>query len=326
MKSPTATKLPSGRWRVLVQVNGVRRSITKDSKKEAEKAALLLKLSPEQKLSKMTYGEAIDAYLEKYRKTFSPSTMQQYLYIRNNRFQPLMDLPLNISVDMQYIIDREDLAPATLRTSYALITAALKELDIIPPKVRFAKEAKKERPFLDPEQIKTFVKAIEGDRYELPYLLCLHSLRCSEMLALKKNQVRNGFIYVSGAVVRSVDGYVYKESNKTDASARSIPIFIPRLEELVNSSPDGSLCPYSVRGMTAHLQTIFRHNKLPNGSLHSLRHSFASLCYFCGVSEMTAMKLGGWSDYRTLRKVYTHLAEQQENSDIGKLRLALSDK
>ena len=44
-----------------------------------------------------------------------------------------------------------------------------------------------------------------------------------------------------------------------------------------------------------------------------------------GVSELTAMKLGGWSDYRTMRTIYTHLAEKQEQADIEKLRNALAD-
>ena len=156
----------------------------------------------------------------------------------------------------------------------------------------------------------------------MPYLLGLHSLRCSEILALKKEQVKNGVIYVSGAVVRSLKGYVYKKSNKTDASTRSIPIFIPRLEELINASPDGTLCPYSVRGMSSHLQTILRRNNLPIGSLHSLRHSFSSLCYFVDVDTLTTMKLGGWKDHKTVLQTYTHLAEKQKQRDINKLKLA----
>ena len=327
MKAPTATKLPSGRWRVQVTINKIRYSITKDTKKEAERAAMLLKLSPSQKAAKITYGEAIDAFLLKYKKALSPSTYQQYDYVRYHRFQSIMDLPISADIDMQYVVDQEDLSVSTLKSSYAVIRSALKDLNIVPQRVRYAKEAIKERPFLDPDQIKKFIKVIKGDRYELPYLLCLHSLRCSEMLALRKDQVKDGFINVSGAIVRSKNGYVYKESNKTSASTRNIPILIPRVEELVAACPDGILCPYSPRGMSAHLQTILRRNDLPVLTFHPLRHSFATLCYYAdgGVSELTVMKLGGWKDYRTVRKIYTHLSEKQKNADIEKLKLALSD-
>ena len=321
-----AKKLPSGQWRAQVQKGGVRHSVTRSTKKEAEKAATLLKLSPEDKQIKMTYGEAIDHYIAKYeKKAFSPSTVKMYKDVRRLRFKPLMDMTISKNVDMQAIIDREDLAPSTLRTSYAVVSASLKELGLTPPKVRFEKDAPEERPFLDQDQIKVFIKAIEGDRYELPYLLCLHSLRCSEMLALKKSQVKDGFIHVSGAMVRGEGGYVFKKSNKTDASTRMIPILIPRTEELVAQCPEGTLCPYSYRGMTAHLQTILRHNDLPVLTLHSLRHSFATLCYSNDLATKTIMRLGGWKDYRTLMKIYTHLAQRQLDEDIIKLRNALNE-
>lgn len=325
MKSPTATKLPSGSWRAQVTINGVRYSVTKDTKREAESAALMLKLSPKKKASGITYRQAIDNYLRKYEKELSPSTIKGYRDIQRARFRTLMDLPINIDIDMQRIINNEPVAPKTLKNAYGLISTVLRDLGMEPQKVRYPKEPQKERPFLDPDQIKQFCKVIEGDQYELAYLLCLHSLRRSEMLALKKSQVKDGIIHVSGSIVLSEDGYIFKETNKTQKSARAIPIFISRTAELINKATDGILCPYTVNGMDKHLRTILRHSGLPVGGFHMLRHSFASLCYFAGVSELTAMKLGGWSEFRTMRQIYTHLAEQQEKADVAKLTAALSE-
>lgn len=325
MKSPTATKLPSGSWRAQVTINGVRYSVTKDTKREAESAALMLKLSPKKKASGITYRQAIDNYLRKYEKELSPSTIKGYRDIQRARFRSLMDLPINVDIDMQRIINNEPVAPKTLKNAYGLISTVLRDLGIEPQKVRYPKEPQKERPFLDPDQIKQFCKVIEGDQYELAYLLCLHSLRRSEMLALKKSQVKDGIIHVSGSIVLSESGYIFKETNKTQKSARAIPIFISRTAELINKAPDGILCPYTVNGMDKHLRTILKHSGLPVGGFHMLRHSFASLCYFAGVSELTAMKLGGWSEFRTMRQIYTHLAEQQEKADVAKLTAALSE-
>lgn len=330
MKSPTATKLPSGRWRAQVTINGVRYSVTKDTKREAESAALMLKLSPKKKASGITYRQAIDNYLRKYEKELSPSTIKGYRDIQRARFRSLMDLPINIDIDMQRIINNEPVAPKTLKNAYGLISTVLRDLGVEPPKVRYPKEVKKERPFLDIDQIKQFCKVIEGDPYELPYLLCLHSLRRSEMLALRKRQVKDGVIHVEGSIVLSENGLVFQHSNKTAASVRDIPIFIPRTEELINNcpvkkGPNDFLCPFTVNGMDKHLRTILRHSGLPVGGFHMLRHSFASLCYFAGVSELTAMKLGGWSEFRTMRQIYTHLAEQQEKADVAKLTAALSE-
>ncbi len=324
MKIPKATKLPSGRWRVLVQIDGVRHSITRDTKKEAEQTAVRMKLSPQQRIARMTYGEAIDLYIAKYEKELSPSTINTYKSIRKNRFQTLMDMPINVGVDMQAVINQETVKPSTLRPAYSLLSASLKDLNIDSPKVRFPKQAKKERPFLDSEQIKTFCKIIRDDKFELAYLLCLHSLRCSEMRALKKEQVYNDTIHVSGALVKSENGYVYKPFGKSAAATRSIPFLIPRVAELIDARPEGTLCPYTVDQMDKHLRKILKENNLPVGSYHMLRHSFCSLCYFCGVSQKTCMKLGGWKSYQVMNEIYTHLSELQEKEDVEKLKRALS--
>ncbi len=325
MKTPIAKKLASGRWRVQVCVDGIRYSITKDTKKEAEKAATMMKLSPSQRAQKITYRAAIDAYIEKYKTILSPSTIKGYRDIQRQRFQTIMDFPVGADIDFQSVINKENVSVKTLKNAYGLITAVTRDLGLEPQKIRYPAELKRERPFLDPDQIKQFCKAIEGDMYELPYLLCLHSLRRSEMLALKKSQVRDGVIHVSGAVVLGETGMVYKETNKTKASVRDIPIFVPRLSTLVDNAPDGVLCPYPIKGMEQHLRTILRQSGLPVGGFHILRHGFSSLCYFAGVSELTAMKLGGWSEFQTMRQIYTHLAEKQERADVEKLRNALAD-
>ena len=87
MKTPTAIKTPSGKWRASVQVKGVRYSITRDTKKEAESDALIMKLSPSQKAKRMTYGEAIDYYIEKYEHSLSPSTVANYKEWRRHDYQ-----------------------------------------------------------------------------------------------------------------------------------------------------------------------------------------------------------------------------------------------
>ena len=43
---------------------------------------------------------------------------------------------------------------------------------------------------------------------------------------------------------------------------------------------------------------------------HGLRHSAVSLWWHLGIDEVTSMKLGGYADFATMRKIYTHLASQ----------------
>ena len=39
-----------------------------------------------------------------------------------------------------------------------------------------------------------------------------------------------------------------------------------------------------------------------------------------GVDALTCMKLGGWSEYRTMIQIYTHLDEKKKQADVEKLR------
>ena len=83
------------------------------------------------------------------------------------------------------------------------------------------------------------------------------------------------------------------------------------------------------------INTVCRERDLPEIGVHGLRHSFASLAYHLSVPEKIAMQIGGWADYGTMRKIYTHLAQKDivkyeaeitkffnknanENANIGK--------
>ena len=67
------------------------------------------------------------------------------------------------------------------------------------------------------------------------------------------------------------------------------------------------------------IQKVCQENGLPLVGWHGLRHSFASLCYSQGINEMTCMRLGGWSDFKTMRTIYTHLSESDAMKGIDKL-------
>lgn len=64
-KVPKAKRLPSGMWRVQVQVNGQRLSITGISKRDAENRAAAVKtgMAETSTAPKMTVGTAIDRYI-----------------------------------------------------------------------------------------------------------------------------------------------------------------------------------------------------------------------------------------------------------------------
>lgn len=58
------------------------------------------------------------------------------------------------------------------------------------------------------------------------------------------------------------------------------------------------------------INKVCREWGLPEVGVHGLRRSFASLAYHLGFSEEMTMKIGGWSDIYTMRRIYTKLAER----------------
>ena len=257
--------------------------------------------------------------------------MRGYKKIRDLRFQSVMDFKLAEIQNWQAVVNNEAklCSAKTVKNSWGLVKSVLKENEMPIPNVRLPQMIEAEHEFLQPDQIKDFLEIINGEKYELVYLLAVHGLRSSEILGLDvgKNLTENE-IRVRGAKVQTETEsgavqYVQKDENKTIKSRRNVPVLIPRLEEMIKSETSEELqkkIPDHPEAARKRLNRILKNNGLPEVGLHGLRHSFASLCYHLGLSEMQTMELGGWNDIFVMRKIYTHLAEKDRNDAKEKLK------
>lgn len=326
MKAPKARKLKSGTWFIQLRIKGKSYPITAETKSGCETLALIKKAELMSNTSAGHYptlAHAIDVYCEDRSNVLSPATIESYLGIKKNRFQSIMDLPLNEIEGLQSIINKEaeDVSAKTLKNAYSLISSVCKQYGVTLPSVQLPQQKKVEHTFLQPDQIPVFIKLIEGEQYELPMLLALHGLRRSEIFGLKKKDIRNGIIHIRGGLVRDKDRkLVENDVNKTYASQRDVPILINRVNVLVKQCPTERIYTGSEHSLYRRINKICRDNGLPEIGLHGLRHSFASLCYHLKLSEEETMRLGGWSTPAVMRKIYTHLAEADKNEAVNKLR------
>lgn len=311
---PPPSVTPSGKYRGRVMVRGSRVWITEDTeaayyvRAKAVKAGML----KEAVEPKDTLQELIRRFIDDNEAVLSPSTVPAYRSYARNAFQAYMGMRV-ASIPWQRAVSDEAgrVAAKTLENEWRLVTAALRYAKITPPDVNLPRGVKHERAFLDFEQIEVFIGAIRGDPCELAYLLALHSLRLSEILAVTKI---TDVIRVRGAMVRGENGYTMKELNKTDLSRRDVPVMIPRVRELP--------LPVTQRDTTLnrHLARICEGAGLPVVTLHGLRHSFASLAYHLRWTEKTTMRLGGWSTPDVVHEIYTHLAQQDVDEDVERMR------
>ena len=320
MKTPKITKLPSGAYHARVQIGGRRVSVTADSPDVVERKILALKLGNGNIGRSVTLYDAITDYIESKRNVLSPSTIRGYESIQKNRFQAIMFRKLSDKTNWQRVVNDEAriCSAKTLKNAWGFVRSVLKE-NGFDADVRLPSVMPKDRPFLQPEEIKKFITAIRGDHFEILYLLCLHGLRRSEAFAIEKKDVTDA-IRVNKARVQGPGKTATRNATKNASSTRTVPIFVDRLKELVADAPEGRLCRHDPHWVNKHLAKVCESNGLPVVSLHELRHSFASLCYHLQIPELQCMELGGWSDLSTMRKIYTHVADADRKAAADALK------
>jgi integrase len=313
---PRARKLKSGNWFIQLRLNGESIPVTALTEKACIAEARLIKAQHKadkrvQRAAGVTLGEAIEKYIDRRRNVLSPLTVRTYIGYKKNRFQAVMDKPVKTIRDWQATCNDEaaKCAPKTLKSAWGFVSSVLRENNIDVPKIRLPQVILEEPVFLEPEQIPVFIRAIKGLDCEIPALLALHGLRRSEIWAMPEIDVDAKIIKVRGAVVMNEDNeLVKKKTNKNQISRRDVPIIIPDLISAISKN-DFSILPHP-NSIHSQIDSLCRKNRLPEVGLHGLRHSFASLAYHLGVPEMYVMQIGGWSDYGTMRKIYTHFAKQ----------------
>lgn len=333
IKIPEAKQKPNGTWYIQLRLQGQSYYVQGENRKDVEAEAYYIKSThatgrgnQHQVNKTITLRQACKGFIKDHDKTLSPSTLRGYTAITEYRFQSVMDKPIANINNWQSICNKEarTVSAKTLKNAWGFIHKVLSDngisVSVTLPDVEVTEKA-----FLSPSEIKVFCNAVKGKRIEIPALLALHSLRRSELLALDWANVdlENRRIYVKGAAVFDADNHLTeKKTNKNKTSTRIVPIIIPQLYDalLAVETKQGKVVNYSANEVWRQVNNLCERNNLPKVGVHGLRHSFASLAYSVGMSEKATMKIGGWSDYGTMRKIYTHLADEDLEKQITAMR------
>ena len=327
VRLPKITILPSGAAHTRVLINGARRSITKDSEAECIAEYLALKHGVKEAAERtrkkdVTLSEALDKYITKRQHKKSPATIKGYKAYKKNRLQAMMQANVYTTTDAQWqaAVDRDfrKLTDKYAKNVWTFVASAIEEETGRRPKIELDPPVRNKRPYLEPEEVLTFVEAMKGRTAEIAALLELSSLRVSEVLAVRGTDfdLKNGRIRVHGAAVYGPDGkLVHKEENKTAASDRYVPLIPPLREAIAGKTlTEDYVVKMTSAGIYKQINRVCIANNLPQVGNHGLRHSFASLAYHLGIPEKVVMEIGGWDDSKVMHDIYTHLAKK----DIAK--------
>ena len=324
MKAPTAKKLPSGRWRVQVMVDGQRKSIVADTEKEAVAEAMSVKAGlkaaqSEAKVSRLTVGEAIDNFIESKDSVLSPSTIRGYKKIRKNDLPELMGVKVSLLTQeaVQRAVNKaaRDKSPKSVRNAHGLLTAAMAVYrpdfvlrTTLPQKRRY--EAK--IPELD--EVRQIIEAAKGKEIEIPILLAVWlGLRESEIRGLTWDCIDGDMLHVKQAIVDGENGPEEK-GTKTYSGDRwlRMPDYVKQAIEAQRGRGD-HVVRLSGRAIYMRFSRLCAKLGLPHYRFHDLRHAAASIAMSIGVPNTYTQKRMGHKTDNMLKTVYLHTIRSMED-------------
>ena len=327
VKVPKPRQLADGRWFAQVMIDGERHNAYGNTIAEYETNARALKqglIKAKKSPKPKTLTSAIDDYINGKKGVISPETVRGYRVVQRNRFPELMKMDIHkiSSEDVQKAINEasKTLAPKTVKNAWGLLHPILKDSGI---DVRLPQMVQKERPFLEPEQIKTFCAAIEGTDIEIPALMALLSLRRSEIFGLDWSDIdlEKDVIHVRQTMVYDENGKkVIKQTTKNVTSRRDVPILIDQLRAaLEKSRSDGRIMTMAPNTLYRKINKVCEEYGLPLVGIHGLRHSYASLSAHLAIPMNVSMRIGGWANDATMKRIYIHVFERDRERYGGEM-------
>lgn len=321
-----AKKMPSGNWRVRVYSHTdnsgkkIYESFTASTKQEAEMQAAKFANSVERKReSDINIAQAVASYIEANDGTLSPSTIKGYLK-DSKYFDPIGRIRIRkvTNADLQKFISdlsARGLSPKTISNVWGLLKSSLDfagcdrrfkiHLPPIPKKKKFAPESE--------DVIKLYENA--NPKLKIAIMLAaFHGLRRGEISALKYGDLKDDTLYIHSDIVKGVNGWVHKETPKTDASNRYIYLTDKELE-LIGTGVDDE---YIVKLLPSSIGTNFYNlrNRLGIKGIrfHDLRSYYASIAVALGISDIYLARLGGWRENSQTLKTHYQKPMQDINS------------
>ena len=302
--------------------------------------------------SKPTFKEVADLWLESYETTVKPTTYQNtknYLNaIIEHHFKDIRIESVSVAMMQEIVIDLSKKYVAYL-SQLSIINRVFKyavHLDIIQtnPVDRIIRpkqqKSRKEKIALTKEELKQFLTLAKKDArpvlYTAWHTLAYTGLRRGELLGLEWSDIdfENKTMAVNKTLV-TVNGSLYTQSPKTKRSTRTISLDDATIQVLKNwrleqkkqffkngvkstniviTNIKGSYLDFAY--FRDELKKFLSTHNLKQFSVHSLRHTHASLLFEAGIEPKTISDRLGHSNIQTTLNMYTHLNDKQR-SDVA---------
>ena len=330
LKIPEPKKLPSGSWRIQIQVNGQKYSITdKDKKIVKQRAKEIYAGKKVAKVVPMTIKEAMEAQISLKEDVLSPSTILGYERYKDNYLQSIMDIKISklTQEDVQQAVNadvKRGKSPKTIRNAHGFLSSILK---FYRPDFALQTVLPQKRPYQvhipEEDEMQKIWLTCKGTDYELPILLgCWLGLRMSEIRGLKFTDVEGERLHVQRALVRGKPEDP-KSKRKTESREKLTKSYsgdrwikLPdRIVKLIDAQPKKSefICPYSESAIYKNYKKACEQAGVESTRFHDLRHFEASEAHSIGVPDQYQIKRLGHKTDNMLKTTYRHTLKNKED-------------
>ncbi len=323
-----AKKLPSGMWRCQACIEGVRRSFTAFSKREAEYQAIEWQAKKKDKRDpqNLTVNELLSQYIDSKDGVLAKTTIIGYNNMKRNNFTDIKDI--KVSKINEFIIQAwvsslsKSLSPKTVRNIYGLFKAATK----LNYNVTLPQKKKVIYNTPDVDTCKAILAATAGTIAEVPVLLAMWcSLRMSEIRGIRWEKVEEDKIIIDTARIHMGGDNIVK-GTKTVESQRIVyihPYLYNKIKE--QDKINEWVVPYSANYINKVFHKVLSENNIKQCRFHDLRHANASIMLMLNFPNKYAMERGGWSTEDVLKNVYQQTFKKESKEMINRLDTFIID-
>lgn len=151
--------------------------------------------------------------------------------------------------------------------------------------------------------------------------------RRSEALALTKDDIKDGYIHINKTLYWVGELPHIKDTPKTSAGVRSVPILAPIKMFLSNNKQ--SILFKGENGYMRRSEFLKGWAKWQKENdihltAHQLRHGFATICYEAELNEKDTADIMGHSSVDVTRDIYTHISMERQKQTTEKLNVFLT--
>jgi len=318
-----AVKLPSGSYRVQKSVDGVRYSITFDHKPSNKEITIAIAqiMEDSSKGEKGSFELFANKYIDNRSNVVSPATTRTYqtkLKQISKEFKTLKLYEItNESVQVEINKFSVDHAPKTVKTTYGFIASVLGEYrPNMSLKVKLPQAIKKDEYEPTTEDIKRILKDAEGTPYHIAYQLGVMGMRRGEICACLIEDLKGNELWIHRSKVYIDNEWIVKESPKTDASNRKLPLPESLADEIRES---GAIFDGHPNALNKAIHRAQKRLGIPEFKFHALRSYFASYASSMNIPEADILAIGGWSTPSIMRSVYRKSMEESKRESFKKI-------